>query len=676
MLSHLKVLSQSRSGHLLIGGLLIPAALLPPLVIALGEDTRLAALLVGITLLAAFVVLAAAGSRAAAALHHLQTACRRIAGGDIDEPLAVDTRISDISALAADLDRMRHALVDRQRDLAYREARQRAVLESAAEGIVTVDAQGRIESFNRAAEVLFDCPAEIAVGMAFDQFLGAGEAAKFYRPGGEPGTCSCAEFVGRRRSGKKCHLMLSVSEATVLDSRCFTLFVQDIGERLAYEAQLAHQATHDALTGLPNRALYQDRLTQVLAHAHRENNVVGLFFLDLDRFKHINDTLGHHVGDELLVAVAKRLKGCLRLEDTLARLGGDEFTVILPHLERPTNAVIVAENIVRTLEKPFHIAGKELFISCSIGIAFFPIDGKDAGELSKNADSAMYATKNLGGHGFQFYSKPMNAKAASRLEMESGLRHALERKELLLHYQPLVDVRTLRITGVEALLRWQHPERGLVLPGEFIPVAEESGIIAPISAWVLETACCQARAWQDEGLPVSMAVNLSAGHFQEPKFLQHVGDALQSSGLPPARLALELTESTVMARSDESAAQLLKLKHLGVKLSLDDFGTGYSSLAALRQFPIDTLKIDRSFIQDIGQNERNGTLAATIIAMARGLDMRVVAEGVENEAQLGYLRSHDCDGFQGFHFSHPLPADEMTELLRRNLALEPPLKAA
>ncbi|MBS1191024.1 MAG: hypothetical protein H6R10_2816 [Rhodocyclaceae bacterium] len=630
-----------------------------------------------LALMAAYLFLASLliaffGDRLTDAILRLQAATRRIANGGIDEPMIVDTSVSEISSLATDLEQMRQTLVRREHEMAQREARQRAVLETAAEGIVTVNPEGRIESFNRAAETLFGYTAAEAMGASFTRFLAPEEAGRFYTPGGEPAVCSGAEFVGRRRSGQKCQLMLSVSEAVAVDSRCFTIFIQDISERLAYEAQLAHQATHDTLTGLPNRALYHDRLTQVLAHAHREEHIVGLFFLDLDRFKYINDSLGHHIGDELLVAVSKRLKHCLRTEDTLARLGGDEFTIILPHLERPTNSVTVAENIVKTLEKPFHIGGKELFISCSIGIAFFPFDGKEAAELSKNADTAMYATKNLGGHGFQFYSKPMNATAASRLELDSSLRYALERGELLLHYQPQVDVDSLKIVGVEALLRWQHPERGLVPPWEFIPLAEETGVIIPISEWVLETACRQGRAWQDEGLPISVGVNLSACHFKEPNLFQNIRDTLSKTGFQPRLLDLELTESMVMEHCDETVAILHQLKQLGVTLSLDDFGTGYSSLSYLKQFPIDILKIDRSFIQDIGEGEQDGTLATTIIAMARSLRMQVIAEGVETDGHLAYLRHHRCDIFQGFYFSKPLPADELTALLRRHLQPESP----
>lgn len=638
----------------------------------LDRNLYFALALMAIYLVAAMLRLTVFRNHLTDSIVRLRTATRRVASGSVDEPMVVDTDVSEISSLAADLEAMRQTLRRREQELAQREARQRAVLETAAEGIVTVNPDGRIESFNKAAEALFECPACEAVGTPFAQFLAPEAAAKFYTAAGEPGICSCAEFVGRRRSGQICQLMLSVSEAVVLDSRCFTIFIQDIGERLAYEARLAHQATHDALTGLPNRALYHDRLTQVLAHAQRENHIVGLFFLDLDRFKYINDSLGHHVGDELLIAVAKRLKGCLRSEDTLARLGGDEFTIILPHLERPSNSVTVAENIVKTLEKPFLIGGKELFMSCSIGIAFFPFDGREAADLSKNADSAMYATKNLGGHGFQFYSKPMNAKAASRLEMDSSLRYALERGELLLHYQPQVDVQSLRIIGVEALLRWQHPERGLIPPSEFIPLAEESGVIIPIGEWVLENACRQGRVWQDAGLPISVGVNLSACHFQEPTLFRTIKETLESTGLQPGLLDLELTESMVMEHCEDTVSILHRLKQLGVTLSLDDFGTGYSSLSYLKQFPIDTLKIDRSFIQDIGEDEKNGTLASTIIAMARCLHMRVIAEGVETDAQLAYLRSRNCETFQGFQFSKPVPPEELTELLRRNLRPESP----
>lgn len=639
----------------------------------LQKQLRFAVFLTGIYLLAALALIAWFGDRLAESILHLQQATRRIASGGIHEPMTIDTGVAEISSLAKDLEEMRQILLRREQDIAQREARQRAVLETAAEGIITVNPEGRIESFNKAAEVLFGYRAEEMLGTSFVQLLDAVEAAKFYTATGEPATCSCAELVGRRRSGEKCQLMVSVSEAVADDSRCFTIFVQDISERLAYEARLAHLATHDSLTGLPNRALYHDRLTQVLAHASREEHIVGLLFLDLDRFKYINDSLGHHVGDELLKAAAKRLKSCLRSEDTLARLGGDEFTIILPHLEKPTNSVTVAENIVKTLENPFHIAGKELFISCSIGIAFFPFDGREAAELSKNADTAMYATKNLGGHGFQFYSKQMNAKAANRLELDSGLRYALERGELLLHYQPQVDVHSLRIIGVEALLRWQHPEKGLVPPGDFIPLAEETGVIVPISEWVLETACRQGRAWQEAGFPISVGINLSACHFKEPNLLQTIRDTLKRTGFQPSLLDLELTESMVMESCEETIALLQQFKQLGVSLSLDDFGTGYSSLSYLKRFPIDTLKIDRAFIQDIGECENDDTLAATIIAMGNCLHMNIKAEGVETREQLAYLRQHGCPAFQGYYFSKPVPAAQLTELLRGNREPRPPM---
>jgi diguanylate cyclase (GGDEF)-like protein/PAS domain S-box-containing protein len=633
----------------------------------IGRDIGLAALLTGGYVVFALLLIAVFGDRLADSVLRLQAASRRIAEGKIDQPLTIDTKVKEISCLADDLETMRQTLLRREQDIAQREARQRAVLETAAEGIVTVNPQGRIESFNKAAEQLFQCTAAEAIGQLFTRFLGPQEVWKFFTPAGEPGICSGAEFVGRRHSGEKCHLMLSVSEAVAADSRCFTIFIQDISERLAYEARLAYQATHDALTGLPNRALFHDRLTQALTHAQREEHIVGLFFLDLDRFKQINDNLGHHIGDELLKTVAKRLRDCLRSEDTLARLGGDEFTVILPHLEKPTSSVRVAENIVEVLEKPFHIDGREMSISCSIGIAFFPFDGQEAAELSRNADAAMYAAKNRGGCGFQFYSKPLNAKAASRQELDSSLRYALERKELVLYYQPQVDVRSLRIVGVEALVRWQHPERGLLPPEEFIPLAEETGLIIPIGEWILETACRQAKAWEEEGMPIPMGINLSSCHLRQPDLSRSIQETLQRTGLRPGLLSLELTESMVMEHCEEAVVILQQLKELGVTLSLDDFGTGYSSLSYLKQFPIDVLKIDRSFVRDISGGSQDGTLAATIIAMARSLRMGVLAEGVEMDSQLSFLRNHGCDVFQGFLFRKAIPAAEATELLRLNL---------
>ncbi|MBI4986349.1 MAG: EAL domain-containing protein, partial [Rhodocyclales bacterium] len=597
-------------------------------------------------------------------VRHLRDISRRIASGQIDEQMAIDTSVSEISDLAQDLECMRRTMLSREHDIALREARQRSVLENAAEGIVTVSPDGRIESVNKAAEILFDYSADDLTGKRFDVLLDGPEAATFYSAAGEPALCACAEFRGRRRSGQAVQIMISVSEAIAVGSRCFTILLQDISERLAYETRLTHMATHDPLTGLPNRALYKDRLSQVLAHAERHAQIVALLFLDLDRFKQINDTLGHQVGDELLLAASARIRQCLREEDTLARLGGDEFTVILPRLNQVDGAAIVAENIIRALERPFKLAATELYISSSIGIACYPFDGVEAGHLSRNADMAMYAAKNSGGMTFKFYSEQMNVRAAGRLELETLLRHALKHEELRLYYQPQVNAVTQRIVGVEALVRWQHPELGLVPPADFIPLAEETGLIVPLSEWVFRTACRQGRDWYERGLNVAVAVNVSARHFTDPNLFVTVRSILRESGMPPHLLDLELSESMVMKQGEETISILQKLKQLGISLSLDDFGTGYSSLAYLRRFPIDTLNIDRAFIQDIAGDRRDGTLAATIIAMAENLGMNVVAEGVESAEQFAYLREHRCGVVQGYYFSRPLPADAATELLR------------
>jgi diguanylate cyclase (GGDEF)-like protein/PAS domain S-box-containing protein len=600
-------------------------------------------------------------------IRQLRDASRRIASGHTDEQLSVHTGVAEVSSLAQDLEFMRQELVHREHEIALRESRQRAVLETAAEGIITVNPAGKIESFNKAAESIFGCCAEDMLNTSFADLLSAEDAACFLLPSGEPVTCVGAELSGVRKDGERFHLTLSVSEAVAAHSRCYTLLVQDISERRAFEARLAYQATHDALTGLPNRELYNDRLVQALAHAAREEHIVALLFLDLDRFKYINDTLGHDFGDELLKAVGERIKSSLRQEDTLARIGGDEFTLILPTLHHVDGAAMVAQNILNLLERPFSIAGQELFVSGSIGITFYPFDDNEASMLVKNADTAMYVAKSRGGNNYQFYSEQMNAKASRRLEMERQLRHAQKRGELLLHYQPQVEASSMRIVGVEALLRWQHPDLGLVPPSEFIPLAEETGLIIPISEWVLRTACAQGAAWYESGLAVSVGVNLSARQFAHQNLPESIRTILVETGFPAHLLDLELTEGAVMQQGSDTIATLQQIRQLGVSLSLDDFGTGYSSLSYLQRFPIDTLKIDRSFVQEITGKVGEGTLAAAIIAMAHSLSMKVIGEGVESAEQLAFLQARQCQVIQGFYFSKPLPCHAITDLLRRNL---------
>ncbi len=446
-------------------------------------------------------------------------------------------------------------------------------------------------------------------------------------------------------------------------------------ERRLYERQLTYLANHDALTALPNRNLLQDRLNQAIAHTQRAGQLMAVLFLDLDRFKTINDSLGHDKGDQVLTIISTRLAGCVRDDDTIARLGGDEFIILLHDLSREEDAAIVAGKVISCLQHPLVVNGHELFITGSIGISFYPQDGEDGNTLLKNADTAMYRAKDTGRNTFALYNQAMNAQALRHLQMETALRHALERDELSLHYQPQVDLRSGLITGVEALLRWRSPEHGQVSPAEFIPIAEDTDLILKIGDWVLETACRQAKQWNDtyHG-ELRIAINLSSRQFRQPDLPGQISNALQASGLDPELLELEITEGTVMHNAEESVATLRRLRDMGVKLSIDDFGTGYSSLSYLKRFPINIVKIDQSFVRDITTDPDDAAIACSIIALAHSMKLRVIAEGVETEGQLGFLQANQCDQMQGYYFSRPLPKEELDRLLSDGKRLQEVLK--
>ena len=438
-------------------------------------------------------------------------------------------------------------------------------------------------------------------------------------------------------------------------------------QRQEKEDIIRHQAYHDALTDLPNRVLFQDRLQLALAAAHRNQGRVAVMFFDLDRFKTINDTLGHTIGDQLLKEVTKRLKQCLRQGDTLARWGGDEFTVLLPQIESVHNATHAAYRILGALKTSFSISGHELFMTASIGISVFPEDGQEPESLLKNADIALYRSKEQGRGNCQLYNATMNSQTPELLALENSLRHALDRDEFLLYYQPKVNVRTGEIVGLEALVRWEHPEMGLVSPGTFIPLAEETGLIIDIGAWVLRTACQQVVAWHRLGFqPLSIAVNLSPCQFYQPKLPDVITQILGLTQLPPHLLELEITETTVVENMDYTQTLLRQLQDIGVHIAMDDFGTGYSSLNYLKNLPFNTLKIDQSFIRDLKPASKDAEIINAVIGLGRGLDLCVVAEGVENPEQLDLLRSLQCDIVQGYLFSRPLTVDNTTAILQAN----------
>jgi len=550
---------------------------------------------------------------------------------------------------------------------------QAAALKAAANAIVITDFHGTIMWVNHAFTTMTGYSKEEILGKN-PRLLKSGEQPESYYA--ElwstilSGKVWKGEIVNKRKDGTTYTEEMTITPVSLEDignptNTYFIAIKQDITQRKAAEKQVKFLAYYDALTGLPNRTLLQDRLTKALASARRQKCKVALLFLDLDGFKTINDSLGHSVGDLVLKQVAERLKKWAREQDTVARVGGDEFLIVLTAVKEVADAAVAAERLMNTMTAEFVVQGHSLGIRCSVGISIFAEHGRDGETLIKNADAAMYCAKERGRNNFRFFTRDMNGQAVERLTLENSLRLALEKKELFLVYQPQIEIATGRIIGLEALLRWQHPELGLVPPDKFIRIAENSGLIIPIGEWVLRTACSQTRKWQDEGLlAVPVAVNVSAVQFRQAGFCELIGRVLHETGLAPQYLELELTESLLLSNADVMFSVLQELRAMGLKLAIDDFGTGYSSLSYLRQFPVGRLKIDRSFVRDVAVNPDDAAITTAIISMAKSLNLKVIAEGVEDEAQMTFLRAHQCDEIQGYYFSKPLAVDKVADKLR------------
>ena len=538
------------------------------------------------------------------------------------------------------------------------------VFETTAEAIMVTGADTRIKAVNPAFTAITGYAAEEVMGKSPSMLRSGHHGPDFYEElwsGLKTTGCWEGEIWNRRKNGEVYPEWLYIT-AIEDDRKNIIEFVgvfSDITQRKQSEEKIRRQANYDALTGLPNRALFLDRLRAAIASARREDGKIALLFIDLDRFKVVNDTLGHTIGDKLLGQAAARLTACVREVDTVARLGGDEFTMILEDVARGEDAAIVAEKIIQSLSEPFWLDGNEVFIGGSVGITLFPSDAGDAPTMLRNADMAMYRSKQAGRSVYRFFTQEMDAQVLARMDLERDLRRALGRQEFVVYFQPIVDLGTGVVTSAEALLRWCHPERGMVSPGEFIPLAEETGLIGPLGEWVLRQACAQAKAWQDAGLTsVGVSVNLSSRQLKRGLSGDTIAQVFRETGLEPRFLTFEITETLIMEDTDDAVAWLNSIKEMGIRLSVDDFGTGYSSLSYLKRFPVDVVKIDRAFVRDVTVDPDDVSLIEAILAMTHSLKLKVVAEGVEEQDQLDLLRSRGCDMVQGFFFSKPLPFEE------------------
>lgn len=539
-----------------------------------------------------------------------------------------------------------------------------AVFDNSLEGILITDAHGAIQAANAAVTQVSGYGTEELIGKNPSIFHSGCHDEAFYAAMWDS-IRSTGQWKGeiwnRRKDGELYPEWLSIS--TIRDEQgqvknYIGIFI-DITKQKEAETRLNYLAYHDRLTGLPNRDLFNDRLLLASAQAKRNHSTLAVLFIDLDHFKHVNDTFGHAKGDELLQQAAQRMAGCLRAEDTLARLGGDEFTVMMQHFNTENDVELVARKIIAAMKPPFLLGEHEMYISASIGISLYPDHGDNPTVLLKNADIAMYCAKKSGRDDLQFFRPGMGGSSTMRMEMERNLHRALEQKEFRLFYQPQIDLFSGRMLGVEALLRWQQPDIGMIAPQQFIPLAEETGLIIPLGEWVLRTACTQCKAWQQAGMEaIRVAVNLSAKQFRQANFSEMVADILSDTGLAPDCLELELTESIAMHHAEETVAMLRRLKDLGVQISIDDFGTGYSSLSQLKRFTIDRLKIGQTFVAGIAEDPCDAAIVVAIIAMAHSLGLNAIAEGVEMEDQLNFLKMHGCNEVQGFLLGRPMPAEE------------------
>ncbi|OWW22693.1 EAL domain-containing protein [Noviherbaspirillum denitrificans] len=548
-------------------------------------------------------------------------------------------------------------------------------VEQSANAVVITDRFGIIEYVNPWFTRITDYTADEVIGKT-PRILKSGEThPETYKRLWET-IQSGKEWTGELHNTKKngemywCLEVISPLKDEQGNITHFVAVTEDISERKQTEQTIRHLAFHDPLTGLPNRRLFNDRLHQAAAMRHRKDNAFALMLLDLDRFKTVNDTLGHEIGDALLKAVAARLLNSCRQGDTLARMGGDEFALIALEIHQPEDMARMAEKLLDVLKEPFHLFGHELYVTTSIGVTLYPNDASDADALIKNADIALYKAKDLGRNNFQFFTDDMNAAMMQRLRLESAMRWAIERNEFMLHYQPQVDVITGKIRGTEALIRWRHPEFGMISPAQFIPLAEETGMIVQIGDWILRTACAQAKAWQVAGLPMRVAVNLSARQFHQGDLAETIAEILEQHDLPPSLLEVELTEGILMDDTSQTASVLDKLHGMGVQISIDDFGTGYSSLSYLKRLPIQILKIDQSFVRDIHTDPDDRAIVTAVIALAHSMKLRVVAEGVETPEQLAFLKEYDCDMMQGYLFSRPVSGDDVLSLLENDTRLK------
>jgi diguanylate cyclase (GGDEF)-like protein/PAS domain S-box-containing protein len=576
---------------------------------------------------------------------------------------------------------LRYAIERKSLEDALFAEKERAVvtLNSIADAVICTDISGNISFLNLVAEKMTGWPLQDAAGKPLAEVfhvIGAATREVIENPANlalerDRTVHIPADSILIQRDGTELPIEDSVAPIHDRDGRAIgaVIVFHDVSAARALALEVAHSAEHDYLTGLPNRMLLNDRVGRAIALAPRRMKQVAVLFLDLDGFKYINDSLGHLIGDKLLQSVTERLVNCVRASDTVSRQGGDEFVVLLSEMEHPEDAAITARRMLQSVAQAHSIEGRDIHITTSIGVSVHPDDGEDAETLMKNADTAMYQAKEQGRHCFKFFKPSMNVQAIDRQSIEEGLRCALERNELALHYQPKVDLRTGAITGAEALIRWTHPTRGLIPPAQFIPVAEASGLIMQIGAWTLRQACAQCQAWLAAGLPAtSMAVNVSAMEFQHEAFLENLFSILHETGQDPKALELELTESVLMKRADATTAILEILKERGVRVSVDDFGTGYSSLSYLTKFPVDALKIDQAFVRQISASGEDPAIVTAVISMARSLKLRVIAEGIESFDELLFLRAHQCDEGQGYYFSRAVSPEQFAALLQTGIS--------